>query len=872
MTRKLSFIALALMLALALIMPALQASPAKADGSLVVYVRILGPDDAGSFRESGQYQSVWEGNVTVPTEITFSSIAGNTWHLYVNQNNEYWAECTDGGSVGETYLLGYADYSQGATSVLAALVEASQQGGFNLGISDAYLPMGFFISAIDVYAGSGADGWCYRVCNPDDAGLSPIGADSFLLGYSSMPIATPHEQVLWYWGGSGCYPLKVTSASVPVEMGEEFTATVEYFRDYGHGPSGEWVTLSGATVEAGGETFTTDDNGQAQIYLESEGYFEVTASKGYDGNNIYVPTDDSTVVTVSGGDGSERWTQTTGAEFGSGTALNVDTSSYPGDVSLERGGTITEDYILSGGTAELGGEHFYDQFEISGGATLYITAGEPLIIHANYILIDSTSSINADGRGYDGGQGNVGDGDDGFGMGAGCGGVHFDVHGGGGGGGGHCIGGMGGAGSYGWDESASGGNAYGGTCQSGNHSFYLGSGGGGGGGDGASNVGGDGGAGGGAVRLEAPTVNIYGTVTACGEGGSNGAAAGCGGGGGGSGGTIYIACESYDITNGALLVQGGNGGNGGGSNGHGAGGGSGGYIKVFYENLSTSYSHRTTPGSRGTGDPYNGRNGYFGSGAAYSQWKQETFVPTEPYYSAGTLESASYDTASTDTDFGKIYWCASNPPGTVVKFQIASNNDNATWNFVGPDGTAGSYYTTSGTDICTDHDGNQYVKYKVFFSTTEPGETPVLSKVSLSFTSGGITEVISFTVTDYNDDGVNFGTLDPGQENQPADWGGAQGAITLTVGSETNVDVDIQIKGDNFSGPDTIFVTNVKYDVDTDPTGAGVMTDSYATWYTVSQPLSTDDIREGYLWLSVPTGQPPGYYISTFYYRAITSP
>jgi len=256
-----------------------------------------------------------------------------------------------------------------------------------------------------------------------------------------------------------------------------------------------------------------------------------------------------------------------------------------------------------------------------------------------------------------------------------------------------------------------------------------------------------------------------------------------------------------------------------------------------------------------------------GSGVMKSQWKLETFSPTLPYYDSGTLISSAYDTGHT-TDFGKIRWSATTPSGTEVKFQIATNTDNTTWDFKGPDGAAGTYYTTSGTDIWSGHDGNRYIKYEAFPSTTEPGKTATLSKVGITFTEQG-GEVISFTVIDYNNDGVKFGSVDPGQTDHPADWGGSEGTVTITVGSETNVDVAVQIKGTNFSGPGTISIDNVKYDADDNPSGAGTVTTSYVTWYTVAQPLTTDNITQVYHWISIPGGKAAGAYTSTFYYQAI---
>jgi hypothetical protein len=104
-----------------------------------------------------------------------------------------------------------------------------------------------------------------------------------------------------------------------------------------------------------------------------------------------------------------------------------------------------------------------------------------------------------------------------------------------------------------------------------------------------------------------------------------------------------------------------------------------------------------------------------------------------PYYGSGILTSETYDTGFPD-DFGSIGWSASVPAGTEIKFQIASNDDNSTWNFKGPDGTAGSYYTSSGTGIGAWHDGDRYIRYRAFFNTTNTVITPVLHDITVDYT------------------------------------------------------------------------------------------------------------------------------------------
>lgn len=108
------------------------------------------------------------------------------------------------------------------------------------------------------------------------------------------------------------------------------------------------------------------------------------------------------------------------------------------------------------------------------------------------------------------------------------------------------------------------------------------------------------------------------------------------------------------------------------------------------------------------------------------------------YYTSGYLISSTFNTGSA-SDFVTISWLPGDQPSQTgnnsLKFQIATNNDNTTWNFKGPDGTTNTYYTTPGTTINSVHDQDQYLRYKAFFSTNNTRYTPNLSEVSFTYIS-----------------------------------------------------------------------------------------------------------------------------------------
>lgn len=107
------------------------------------------------------------------------------------------------------------------------------------------------------------------------------------------------------------------------------------------------------------------------------------------------------------------------------------------------------------------------------------------------------------------------------------------------------------------------------------------------------------------------------------------------------------------------------------------------------------------------------------------------------YAPVGTLESSTFDTGTDQTNYTTFTWLpTSQDPATTLKFQIAANNDNATWDYVGPDGTAATYFTTSGTSINASADANRYIRYKAYLSTTANNKTPVLTSLTLNYVAG----------------------------------------------------------------------------------------------------------------------------------------
>ena len=82
-----------------------------------------------------------------------------------------------------------------------------------------------------------------------------------------------------------------------------------------------------------------------------------------------------------------------------------------------------------------------------------------------------------------------------------------------------------------------------------------------------------------------------------------------------------------------------------------------------------------------------------------------------------------------------------------IRFQIAANNDNQTWNFMGPDGTAGTWFTdAAGTALPGEFGNKRYIRYKIVFNTEDVTVSPAVDKVEIEYNARpGSTNDISLT-------------------------------------------------------------------------------------------------------------------------------
>ena len=141
------------------------------------------------------------------------------------------------------------------------------------------------------------------------------------------------------------------------------------------------------------------------------------------------------------------------------------------------------------------------------------------------------------------------------------------------------------------------------------------------------------------------------------------------------------------------------------------------------------------------------------------------------YYSAGTLTSSPFDSASSGNAMARLNWTENLPEGTDVKFQVATSPDNVTYtDFLGPDGTTSSYFTdpsVSSSDmpeVFKQGEDDQYFKYKVYLSTSDGDQTPTLSDVTTYYVVNAPPEFDST----FGTNGVNISQI---QDLNDSNWG-----------------------------------------------------------------------------------------------------
>ena len=104
-------------------------------------------------------------------------------------------------------------------------------------------------------------------------------------------------------------------------------------------------------------------------------------------------------------------------------------------------------------------------------------------------------------------------------------------------------------------------------------------------------------------------------------------------------------------------------------------------------------------------------------------------------FTDGTYTSQPRDTGGS-AYFGAITFDSAASAGETVRLQLrtgATQADLEAAAFVGPDGTAGTFYTASGTWICSVHNGTRWLQSRAYLDSPNLLSTPELESVTVSY-------------------------------------------------------------------------------------------------------------------------------------------
>jgi hypothetical protein len=183
-------------------------------------------------------------------------------------------------------------------------------------------------------------------------------------------------------------------------------------------------------------------------------------------------------------------------------------------------------------------------------------------------------------------------------------------------------------------------------------------------------------------------------------------------------------------------------------------------------------------------------------------------------HSPGNFISSAKDAnpaVGSTPQWGTISWTATTPANTNIQFQAAASNSAAgVFNFVGPDGTANTFFSNGGS--LSQFNGNRFVRYKTILTSTSTASTPSLTSATVCFQnlSAAPTLVSAFSRMSH----TGFGNFDlnlplNGSGVEPRDGGGTDTIVlrfsgTVNSGSASVTSGNGSVNNVTFSGTDMI--------------------------------------------------------------------
>lgn len=151
-------------------------------------------------------------------------------------------------------------------------------------------------------------------------------------------------------------------------------------------------------------------------------------------------------------------------------------------------------------------------------------------------------------------------------------------------------------------------------------------------------------------------------------------------------------------------------------------------LKAQQQDITTTNTNYQTTATRNWLTTYNDE---FNKGNYTNTQATSDQIELNPNNTTGTYTSKAYDTGHT-SNYTTISWSSIQPTGSDITFQLRSANTTQeleTTNFVGPDGTTSTSYTTTGQSISATHNTDRIIQYQATLTTTT--ETPALQDVTI---------------------------------------------------------------------------------------------------------------------------------------------
>ena len=151
----------------------------------------------------------------------------------------------------------------------------------------------------------------------------------------------------------------------------------------------------------------------------------------------------------------------------------------------------------------------------------------------------------------------------------------------------------------------------------------------------------------------------------------------------------------------------------------------------------------------------------FGGRYVSGRWN-DTWQYVTGYRPGGIYRSNRFDSSSAGAIWNILMWNdTTQPPGTVLRFQLLTDNNPNAWQVasgIGPDCTGGTYYTTTPATICPTQAG-RYLWYIAQLVTPDPTISPKMDNVTIDYTAPSSPPTVISHYPNHTEPNVPVGAL-----------------------------------------------------------------------------------------------------------------